>query len=142
MSVVRLFLYSILGGLRDWTIRGGGGTAKGSNIGREARKCALRWVRPEEPSTPRMPAIRTHSAMLPLSLFVTLIPSHTTSFLPQLSSNWKKIPAQPSGWVSRAGSFQGKQGALRGLFFPFSHGSAVDSAKTNAQLNTFKGNEV
>lgn len=118
MSVVRLLLYS------GWTYRLG-------NSG-------WWWWG----STPRMPATRTHSAMLPLSLCVTLISIHTTSLLPQHSSNWKKIPAQPSGWVSRAGSFQGKQGALRGLFSPISHGSVVDSARRNAQLNTFKGNEV
>lgn len=117
MSVVRLLLYS------GWTYRLGNsgwwwGAAKSYNIGREARKCLLN-VRPEEPSTPRMPAIRTHSAMLPLSLCVTLISIHATSLLPQLSSNWKKIPAQPSGGVSRAGSFQGKQGGTQRSFLSY-----------------------
>lgn len=43
MSVVRLLLYSILGGLSDWAILvGGGGVANGYNIRKESRKCVLR----------------------------------------------------------------------------------------------------
>lgn len=51
------------------------------------QKCVLRWVGLKSPCTPEVPAIRTHSPTLPLSLRATLISTHTAFPLPQLSSH-------------------------------------------------------
>lgn len=70
MPVARLLLYSILGGLRDWEILGGGGVAAtGYNIGRNKEMCPkMGGEGLKSPLTPRVLAIRTYLPTLPLSL--------------------------------------------------------------------------